>query len=325
MLGRNYVWAILFASVMTLPVGCKRVTELLSKSKAPAGQSAATAESEGPTLGQKMNGYISDCLNVFTENVMRSEEYYFSWAGKEGPSQKTPDVKGVLSTYLEPKRCTDAVSKSNAMAPKDPVLELAASRYANALQALRPVIDKARVYYENRGYKTDQFEEAKELHQKLVQAFGEFDAADQELGIQIDQREDQEAQRSLAAIEKQDGRKFPYLFRATIIQAKAMNRQIQRPWDKLQLSELQKAFAAYDALVKELAAYRDTHRDETRATFSGPYIEEHKTMVRLSRDYMHRVEDKKPFSKDELRFAENAPSKLMNEYNHLVTAFNNLH
>jgi hypothetical protein len=272
-----------------------------------------------------MNGYILECLNVFSENVFNSEDYYFSWAGEAGPTDKTKDIKGVLATYLEPKRCSDAVAKANAMSPKDAELEQAATRYAAALQAIRPLVDEARVYYENRGYKADQFGKARALHQKLVQAFREFDTAHAAISGLINQRQDQEDQRSLAALEKEQGRKFAYLVQATMVHAKAVNRQVQKPWKQLQLAEFSSAFTTYEALVKELVAYGQAHADEVRVSNRETYIQEQEAMLRYSRDFMHRLEDKKPFSGMELRTAENSPNHIMNEYNHLVALYNNMH
>ena len=49
-----------------------------------------------------------------------------------------------------------------------PDLERLGLRYVAALRDLRPILDLARVYYENRGYKVDHFAQAKEFHQQLV-------------------------------------------------------------------------------------------------------------------------------------------------------------
>ena len=144
------------------------------------------------------------------------------------------------------------------------------------------------------------------------------------MGGLIDQRQDQEDQRSLAKLEKQQGRKLPYLVQATMTQVKAVNRLTQRPWKQLPLADFTKAFAAYDALMKELLVYRDAHGDEARAMHLENYIQQQENMQRFARDFMHRLEDNKPFSKNELLMAESAPRQIMNEYNHLVAIYNNL-
>ena len=95
--------------------GCK-------KGDAGGSAAAASASAAGPVepeFGPKMNGYIEHCLNKFSNNVFTSEEHYYSWAPKEKPpSDKTRDIKGILSTYIDPKPCMDAITKSNAMTPE---------------------------------------------------------------------------------------------------------------------------------------------------------------------------------------------------------------
>jgi hypothetical protein len=110
-----------------------------------------------------------------------------------------------------------------------------------------------------------------------------------------------------------------------MVQAKAVNRQVQKPWQQQQLPEFSKAFTSYEALVKELVTYGKAHADEIRVSNRETYIGEQETMLRYSRDFMHRLEDKKPFSDEELRTAENSPNHIMNEYNHLVVLYNNMH
>jgi len=56
---------VLLTSGVFASVGCKSVTDRLAGNRAAA--SAPTAEDEGPSIGEKMNGYITDCLNVFSE------------------------------------------------------------------------------------------------------------------------------------------------------------------------------------------------------------------------------------------------------------------
>jgi hypothetical protein len=169
-----------------------------------------------------LNGYIEHCLNVFTDNVHQSERHYYSWAPKsQPPSNKTKDIKGILSTYIDPKRCVDAVNKSNQMLPKAAALEAAGTSYGNALSALRPVLDDARRYYEERGYKTDNFVKAVQLHEALVKGFDAFDAANRTLREQIDTLQDEEDARELDRLEQTEGRKLPFLVRASYMRTKA--------------------------------------------------------------------------------------------------------
>jgi hypothetical protein len=269
-----------------------------------------------------MNGYIEHCLNKFAGNVGDSERHYFSWATEAGPSEKSQNIQGVLSTFIEPKICADAVAKSNAMAPRDPALEQRASRYADALTKLRPILDEARPYYEDRGYKKDNFAKAKELHGRLLAAFKEHDAAIDSLVAKVDEIQTREDEAALVALEKTQGRKIPYLVQAVLGQAKTIHGLVKRPWEQIKLEEFAQAHAKYAALVKEFVAYRDAHGDEAHAANIQGYLQEHEKYMRLTRDFMHRVEDKKPYARNEI--TESDPASLGREYNGIIHAYNAL-
>lgn len=305
-----------------LASGCKKLTQ--GGDSASTTGAASAAQDSGPDLGLKMNGYV-ECLNTFTSNVESSEDFYFGWAPRDQPpSAKTKDIKGILSTYIDPKSCADGVAKANAMLPKEPALEQLGTRYVTALSDLRPILDAARVYYENRDYKSDQFARAKQFHQQLVKAFDEYDASLHALGQEIDRLQTEEDARVLAQLEKTEGRKFPFLVRATYVQAKAVTALVSKPWAEIQLPALAKEFKTMDALVVELVGYRDAHGDEAHRIGVQDFVQESEKFVRLSRNFMHRVEDKKPYSDDEQRIADDSPHNIHRQYGSVVNSFNNL-
>ena len=303
------VWAG-FVAVLAL-AACKKGDAAGQAGAAPSA-SAAAAE---PEFGPKLNGYIEHCLNVFTDNVHQSERHYYSWAPKaQPPSEKTKDIKGILSTYIDPKRCVDAVTKSNKLPPKDAALEEAGTRYGNALTALRPLLDDARRYYEERGYKTDKFAKAQTLHQSLVKAFDEFDAANKALDLRIDTLQDEEDARDLARLEKTEGRKLPFLVRASYVRAKAATRVAGKAAAAGDLAAFSKAYADVDAIVKELLAYRDAHADEAHRLGVQDYTQEAEKFARFARELKQKLEDKQQASSEELE----------RQYNSVVSSLNAL-
>ena len=299
-----------FVAVLAL-AACKKGDEGAQAGAAPSASAAAA----GPEFGPKMNGYIEHCLNIFTDNVHQSERHYYGWAPKaQPPSEKTKDIKGILSTYIDPKRCVDAVTKSNAMLPKDAALEEAGTRYGNALTALRPVLDDARHYYEERGYKTDKFAKAQQLHQTLVKSFDEFDAANKALDARIDALQDEEDARDLARIEKSEGRKLPFLVRATYVRAKTATRVASKAAAAGDLAAFSPAYADVDAIVKELLAYREAHGDEAHRLGVQGYTQEAEKFARFARELKQKLEDKQPASAQQLQ----------DQYNSIVSSLNAL-
>ncbi len=278
----------------------------------PAAASAARAAAE---LEPKLRPYVEHCLNAFTKNVYRSIEHYYAWAPKDQPpSEKTKDIKGILSIYIDPNRCADAVAKANAMAPKEPVLEQAATRFVSALIALRPPLDVARVYYENRGYKQDGFTKAREMHQRIVQVFDEFEAANRSLADKIDELQDQEDRRILNELERAEGRKFPFLVRSVYVQAKAAMRVADKPAQLVTVEEYAKVHANVDKIVKELVAYRDANGVEAHRLRVQDYVQESEAFVRSSREFAQKLEDKQPAR----------PNEVLRQYDTLVSRYNAL-
>lgn len=309
--GRFSLVGVCFLGAIVAAAGCKKGEAAGADAKAAV---SAEAPAE-PQFGPKLNGYVEHCLNVFSSNVFRSEEHYYAWAPKDAPpSEKSKDIKGILSTYIDPKRCVDAVTKSNQLTPHDAALEAAATRYGAALTAMRPVLDDARTYYEARGYKTDKFEKAKQLHQSLVKAYDEFDAANHALGERIDVIQDEEDARDLSRIEKSEGRKLPYLVRAAYVKAKATSRLVGKPGGEKDLAEFSKSFAEVDAIVKELLAYRDAHGAEAHEARVQGYTQEAEKFVRFSREFLHKLEDKQPASSE----------PILDQYNSIVRSYNAL-
>src|SRR5216683_1660780 len=84
--------------ISALPLGgCKRILQEAIKARQAAADGGAGQKSdEDQALGEKLNGYIRDCLNRYSKSVHSAEERYFSWAdSKKGPTGKERNVYGV--------------------------------------------------------------------------------------------------------------------------------------------------------------------------------------------------------------------------------------
>ena len=101
-----------------------------------------------------------------------------------------------------------------------------------------------------------------ELHQTLVKSFDAFDAANKQLSAHIDTLQDEEDARDLVRIEKTEGRKLPFLVRASYVSAKATTRIAGEAAKAKDLALFSKAYTDIDTIVKELLAYRDAHGGE---------------------------------------------------------------
>src|SRR5882757_6954028 len=108
--------------------GCKRIVEEAIKARQRAAGDAGTAVAQrtddDQALGEKLNGYIRDCLNRYSKSVHSAEERYFSWVdAKKGPSGRERNIYGVYEISLDPEPCASAIAKANAAPPKKPDIE----------------------------------------------------------------------------------------------------------------------------------------------------------------------------------------------------------
>lgn len=201
-------------ALATTATGCKK----FKKTPADAG-AAPTAgdDGEGDTetdddkndekLSMKVGEYIRNCMNTMSSPIYHSRRMYASWAPKSGPTGRERVILGIPKVSGS-SRCQTAVTKAKSMPPDDKSLEEVGQRYAKAVVAAEAVINEASTYYDQKNYKDDKFAKGKEIHTRLVAAFDEFMKADKEIHTSVGAITKPLAQRQLARIEKEEGKKF---------------------------------------------------------------------------------------------------------------------
>ena len=120
-LGRLF-WLAILATVLSSSWGCKRIVEEAIKgAKRSIGSDGGAAigstheVDEDQELGEKLNGYIRDCMNRFSKQIHLSEQRYYSWVDeKKGPTGKERNVGGLHEISSDPAQCKSAIAKSNA-------------------------------------------------------------------------------------------------------------------------------------------------------------------------------------------------------------------
>ncbi|AKU96185.1 putative lipoprotein [Labilithrix luteola] len=197
--------------------GCKKLlkkaTQFDAGVTAPEA-SSATAQAEDPddALQEKLEEYIK-CLNTLSSSVHQSQKRYLSLVPKNGPTGK----ESWADIYKLPDgaagKCAAGVEKSKAMPPKDAstaALETAGESFAKAVNILDPMITDLDKYFDNKDFRDDKWAKAKTVHPQLMQAFADFNKADNALHTALDGITKPLAQRVLATIEKEEGKKFRY-------------------------------------------------------------------------------------------------------------------
>ena len=211
-LGTFALLGTLALGATTGSLGCRK---LLKGEKTDASATAAAPSPRTPqddadeAMQDKISGYIL-CLNTLSAPVHATRSRYFSWVNpKTGPTGQEPVVLGLFDLPIDKvTTCSQAVAKSNALAPKEPKIEAAGTEFARTVSELDAIIDEVFTYYETKGYQIDKFAKGKATHKRLIDAFDAFSRADEKLHATLDGIAKPIAQRTLARIEREEGKGF---------------------------------------------------------------------------------------------------------------------
>lgn len=289
---------------------------------------AQAEDGSGSVLSDKLQPYIK-CINSLSGRSFSSQDRYFSWAGNEAePNTKAKVIYG-LYTISDSADCAKGVEEANAAEPHNVDLEAAGTAYAKAAQVLEPLLKSADDYYEQENYKDDKFAKAKEMHPQLLAAYDEFGKADSGLRAVVQKINDDIQLANLAEIEKTEGRNAHFLVEALMLKAKTVVRsEGDVAMNKMDVAVVTEDVAAFEAAVKELETYMESHADEKIGIM---ILSQAKSLLVTAKGLMRRVRDKVEFDDGEKMIMEDANGawmiegsqpRLTRDYNTLVESYN---
>jgi hypothetical protein len=281
------------------------------------------AKAQDLAINKKLNAYIG-CINRLSERSYDSRRRYFSWVSKNGPTGKERIIYGLYTIY-DTTDCKKKVEQANAMEPRDPTLETAASNYAEAVGILEGLLKEADDYYTQENYKDDKMAKGRAMHPRLIAAWDAFASADQKLRTSIDELQDVMAAQRIAEIERTEGIKERYHIEAVMLSAKRLMRV--QSTAKPDIAAITKALEDYEAIVKAT----DTFAEENKGSKIGSsYVNASKSFLTTAKQLMRRVRDKVPYSQGDKMMldagggwmVEGSPARLTRDYNQLVSSYN---
>jgi 2-succinyl-5-enolpyruvyl-6-hydroxy-3-cyclohexene-1-carboxylate synthase len=318
--------------------GCKRIVEEAIKGakRSIGGDGGAAVVAthevdEDQALGEKLNGYIRDCMNRFSKQIHLSEQRYYSWVDeKKGPTGKERNVGGLHEISSDPAQCKAAIVKSNAASPRKPEVEKMGDAYAAALGALVPVVNDAYKYYDRGDYKDDKLAKAQQLHPQLVAVFSAFDKADSDLSKAVDQMQEELDRRELARLEKGEGKKAHWHTVQTTLLAKALLQESAKDVNKINLGALTAASEAYEKEVDAFDAWVTQNKSEAGNVSS--YVSSAQRLLVAGKNLVRRLRDKKPYSSTEKSWmgtasgwmVDGSPDEVLSKYNDVISAYNSV-
>jgi hypothetical protein len=350
MQARNHRIAV--SCVLTLALGaagCEKAKEMANqvseaaKSAAGAAQGVAEnaagavveADSPDAKLSHKLNGYVS-CLNSYADRAFDARERYLSWVDeKTGPTGKESRIGYGVYTMSDPAACVTEYQQANALEPKLPVLEAAATAYAAALVAMHPLLEEANTYYERENYKDDAGAKGRELHPKLLAAWAALDTANDAMRAEFSAQRGAVQLRELAELEKK-GKDLRYYIAKTMYEARVLT-ELGEPaaegdFGLADADKVKAQAALVEALTDEYIAYVKAHADEAKGYMMlSRYDSAIDDFAKQAKLFSRRVAEKSKASRSELSrlghgltSPDGTFSKLQYQYNQLVAAHNGM-
>lgn len=299
--------------IVATGTGCKKLLQKVAKYDAGVDNGGGEGESSDPEeraddqLQAKVDEYIQHCTNALSSSIIRSRNRYYDWVDpKVGVTGKERSVYGLYDLPKDgPAECAKAVAKAKAMPPSNAKLEAAADAFSKAASDLGAVIPTAVKYYDNKDFKDDQFAKAKEFHPKLIAAWTAFGTANHDLHEAIDGITKPIAQRELARIEKQEGKKFTYHRKRTLNTARELV-EAGDPEDRaVDFPLYESAFKEFDAALTDLETYGSAHK----ADLDDPKLRKTVTASTGYSRFTDTADEFRKESKGYMRCLRDAPAK----------------
>lgn len=295
---------LVVATIAAAIVGSSGCSKLLRKrysaDAGPMGTATVknAADDADEQLQEKLDAYIK-CLNTLSSPVHSSRNRYFSWVNpKTGPTGHERWVYGIYELpNNSAQKCSTDVAKAKLMPPHDEKLEAAGTDFAQNLMTLDALIDQAYEYYENKNYKDDNWAKGKALHPQLMAAFQAFSKADTNLHVALDGVTKPLSQRTLARIERDEGKKFRWHRKNTLIEARELIESGDPIGedDTIDFALYNAAFAEFEAALAGLEAYAPAHLTELQDQRTAPAWPLAKSnydqFVRYANDYKKKARE----------------------------------
>jgi hypothetical protein len=195
-----------------------------------------------------------------------------------------------------------------SLPPADPVLEQAGTEFADAAAATDELTKKMASYLDARTYKKDKWAKGKDLFAQLQAAWTRFATADNALHVAVAALSRPLEERALARIERQDGKKFLWHRKHTVLASRALMAASDPVGnDKgIDLALFTQTYTEYEKAVEDLNAYGAEHK----ADLSNPALSENHSVADANfRTFVTRATELKRSAGHYGRCLREAPDK----------------
>lgn len=336
--------------------GCKKLIQkrlAAMDAGAGAGPTAAGSANLSPQdladeqMQDKLDDYIK-CLNSISSNVFRARSRYLYYIPKAGPKGTERDADIYQLSSGNTAQCTTGVGKAKTMPPRDGKLESVGDEYAAAAANVDTAINDMHSYFQMKSWKDDKWAKGKAMHPALMAAFERFSKADHAMHDTLDGITKPLNQRALLRLEKEEGKKFRYWRKKTMIAAREMIEAANPSGEDedIDFSLYQANYTEFEKSLDELQAYGNAHKPDLEgkqnpawplaASHYDTFVKEGTDFKIASKEFWRCLRDappkaKSPTGKIDLSKAGNCDNQpawrsaenTLKKYNEFVRASNN--
>lgn len=281
----------------------------------------------------KFNEIVSD-FNFATDWVEGSFERYASAVDlARGPTgHETPMIMGTSGT----KGSLEELLHTLDTEPDSEPLDGIARRFAETGLVLIPLLERAKLYYDQQDYKDDNYAKGRAMHGPLVAAHHDFAQASADLRAEIRRIGEVARDKEMAKL-KDEGRLLRYNVMLNLKQSRQTLEFIRAELhaksdiNKIDSAELK---SRNDAMDKSLQAIRDlSEADKTAVSreygnmgsaYLPMYISSSETFLKATKYIQRSIRDHEPISDSEFTVGDDRSSDVIRLFNDMVNNSNTL-
>jgi hypothetical protein len=262
------------ACVVLSTLGCKNLLKKKTTGTDAGVTSASAATSQDladEQLQEKLDEYIK-CLNSLSSAIHQSRHRYLSYIPRTGPTGRETYADLYRLPAGATTTCATGVSRSKVMPPSNPQLESAGSEFSLAATDIDRLMTEMDTYYEMKNFRDDKWAKGKLMHPRLMAAWDRFSKSDKSLHDTLDGITKPLAQRTLARIEREEGKKFRYGRKKVLITSRELV-EASDPIgedDDVDFNLYSAAYTEFEKGLDELVAYGSMHKAELSNKATAP-------------------------------------------------------
>jgi hypothetical protein len=220
--------------------------------------------------------------------------------------------------------------------PGSDVLDRLARRFAQTGLALIPLLDSARLYYDQQDYKDDGYAKGREMHGPLVAAYRNFHNAAEELRAEMRRIGEERRDKEMAAL-KDEGRILRYSVMLNMKQARQtldfIRAELREKHDiaKIDSDALKIRNDGMDETLKTIRGLKESDPAMVKREYRdlGPseleqYIWKSGEFLKATKYLQRAIRDHEPVRESEFEFGGGGQADIIRRFNDMIAEINAL-